>query len=71
MAKEKNTTKSNLPVFLEVRGVVSMESIDMYICISAMKAVWGVVSRIYWRILRKSETKPRADMFTQACSRKR
>ena len=46
-----------------------MESIDMYIYIyiSAMKAVRGFLSRIYQCILRKRETRPRADMFTRAC----
>ena len=37
MAMKKNTT--NPPVLLEVCGVMSMKRIDMYICISAMKAV--------------------------------
>ena len=31
----------------------------------------GFVSRIYWRILRKSETRPRADMFTLLSPRKK
>ena len=52
---ENKINERNPPVVLDVCGVVSIESMDMYICISAMKAVWGFVSRIYRRILRKSE----------------
>ena len=47
-----------------------MKSIDNTICISTMIAASGFVFRIYRRILRKSESRPRADMFTRACPRK-
>ena len=48
-----------------------MKSIDNTICISTMIAVSGFVPRIYRRILCKSETKPRADMFTLRSPRKK
>ena len=70
MAK-KNKQTTNLPVVFEVYGVegLTKKSISMYILHD--RSVGVCFSNIYRRILHKSETRPRADMITRVCPRKK